>query len=234
MKTKILKQILFIPLSVITAYFFQETLFFVFDSKDFSSSFLVWLFTTFILMLTLASTVPTHKNECVKYSFQIILFYSIAYILFLASIWELNGSFSFIKISIPLGCLTGATLTFFLLKNNYPDSSKKTELIDSGPNFFLELLPAEKQQALKDEAQRAITTEYEAQGLTEYDISDQEITARAVKLFESNTHNEYSTPRKKKFSEVERAEAMERVAKRMQEDPEFRKKVEAMAAAKKN
>lgn len=38
---------------------------------------------------------------------------------------------------------------------------------------------------------------------------------------------------KNKLSEVETAEAMQRVAKRMQEDPEFKKKVETIAANKK-
>ena len=73
------------------------------------------------------------------------------------------------------------------------DEQRQGILLEREQNF-LSVLPAEEQQALKDQAQRELMAEYEAQGVEEYEISDQEITARAVSLFENqNTETNAET-----------------------------------------
>jgi len=164
-------------------------------------------------MLTLVSIIPKYKNECLKYSFNIILFYSIAYLLVLYSTWEINGSFDVINTSIPIGCIVGSTLTFFLLKDSFRDKEESIKLIESDQNFFFDILPIKEQQALKDQAQRELMAEYEAQGVEEYVISNSEIITRAIFIFENDemiVHNKLKEtdpqPLEKKFTEVETSE----------------------------
>tara|TARA_R110000751_G_scaffold390_1_gene1553 strand:- start:12297 stop:13049 length:753 start_codon:yes stop_codon:yes gene_type:complete len=237
LKFKTLKWIVSLPLSLAIAHLLKEALFLVFDSRNFSSSFFVWLFTSFIFMITLVSVAPHHKSKCVKYSFYIILLYSLGFILLLFSIWEFNGSFNTVHFSISLGCAAGSTLTFLLLRNEYIDNDYSPKLIESDQNFFFDIIPIKEQQELKDQAQRELMAEYEAQGVEEYEISDSVVNARAIFIFENREMIDQDTlkemkykPQKKKLTEVETAEAMQRIAKRMQEDPEFKKRVEATAA----
>jgi len=213
MKTKTLRLVFFFPLALVSAYLFKEALYSVFGSNHFSRNILIWLITVYIFMLTLVSIIPKYKNECLKYSFNIILFYSIAYLLVLYSTWEINGSFDVINTSIPIGCIVGSTLTFFLLKDSFRDKEESIKLIESDQNFFFDILPIKEQQALKDQAQRELMAEYEAQGVEEYVISNSEIITRAIFIFENDemiVHNKLKEtdpqPLEKKFTEVETSE----------------------------
>ena len=213
MKTKTLRLVFFFPLALVSAYLFKEALYSVFGSNHFSRNILIWLITVYIFMLTLVSIIPKYKNECLKYSFNIILFYSIAYLLVLYSTWEINGSFDVINTSIPIGCIVGSTLTFFLLKDSFRDKEESIKLIESDQNFFFDILPIKEQQALKDQAQRELMAEYEAQGVEEYVISNSEIITRAIFIFENDEmifHNKLKEtdpqPLEKKFTEVETSE----------------------------
>ena len=50
---------------------------------------------------------------------------------------------------------------------------------------FLDLIPEEELQTLKDKAQRELMSEKEAEGVKDYKITEEEITERAIQIFES-------------------------------------------------
>jgi hypothetical protein len=61
---------------------------------------------------------------------------------------------------------------------------------------FLDLLTEEESLRLKDEAQNEIIAEYEADGVKDFEITDQEITKRAISIFERQEGDNPATPKK--------------------------------------
>ena len=60
----------------------------------------------------------------------------------------------------------------------------KQIVVDEKKESFLDLLTEEESLRLKDEAQNEIIAEYEADGVKDFQITDQEITERAISIFE--------------------------------------------------
>ena len=194
MAISFIRWLIFIPVSLFLAYSFKELLFIIYEPEGFFATLFIWSLTSSIFMMTTVYLVPSKKYSVIKYSYLAVLFYSFIFILTQLAAWEHNGFFDVIYLSIYVGCITGTTFIYFLLKNKLSKdevSNSEMDIILNKPSHDLfDLLPPSEQDNLRKQAVQQLESEKAKNHYKDYEVSEESIIKRACLIFEKKEKDE--------------------------------------------